>query len=566
MTKVQFQVLYREFLFRMVDLELLAPEGDITQLLGQFAAVLITISSLSAIGAIFTDFRHKSPEYILAVTWSAEHSLIAITMLVVGLFAVLSWESTFPDRRDVLVLAPLPLRARTLFLAKVGAVASALGLTVGSLHALGGLLWPFHFIPAGSGLLGPIRTLLAYWITMLASGAFIFCSVLGVQGLAAQLPRRRFLRISSLLQIGAFCVFVSVYFLEPLINTPQALSSPRHAAALAWLPSYWFFGLFHVLNGFTPAGMAPLAKRAAVGLAIAFFGAGTAFLLSYLRTLRKIVEEPDILPGARSSLWMPRFGSALQTAVLWFSVRTLLRSRQHRVILAFYLGVGFAFVTLFTRAGSVHWHRIEPPLIISSFVMMCVAVAGMRVVFAMPLDLRANWIFRITSIRPPAQYLTAIRRPLFVLAVVPLWLAWAGVFFWAWPPREAVQHLVILALWGAFLGYLSLHGFQKIPFTCSYLPGKSRVQLALGVAAGLMLLMGFGTKLELDSLVSPLKYAAMLSVLVILTAAARWFVLSEAQSEEAEVQFEEAPLPTVQLLGLHRDGVVIMERLEATTE
>jgi hypothetical protein len=36
-------------------------------------------------------------------------------MLVVGLFAVLSWESTFPDKRDVLVLGPLPVRAGTMF-------------------------------------------------------------------------------------------------------------------------------------------------------------------------------------------------------------------------------------------------------------------------------------------------------------------------------------------------------------------------------------------------------------------------------------------------------------------
>jgi hypothetical protein len=33
----QFRVLYREFLFRIVDLELLAQQGDITKLLAQFA-------------------------------------------------------------------------------------------------------------------------------------------------------------------------------------------------------------------------------------------------------------------------------------------------------------------------------------------------------------------------------------------------------------------------------------------------------------------------------------------------------------------------------------------------
>ena len=82
------------------------------------------------------------PAIRLFAAWSVEHFLIATTMLVVGLFAVLSWDSTFPDRRDVLVLAPLPVRARTLFLAKVAAVATALSLTVALLHSVAGLAWP----------------------------------------------------------------------------------------------------------------------------------------------------------------------------------------------------------------------------------------------------------------------------------------------------------------------------------------------------------------------------------------------------------------------------------------
>ena len=72
----------------------------------------------------------------------AQHFLIATTMLVVGLFAVLSWDATFPDRRDVLVLAPLPVRARTMFLAKVAAVATSLGLTIVLLHSAMGLILP----------------------------------------------------------------------------------------------------------------------------------------------------------------------------------------------------------------------------------------------------------------------------------------------------------------------------------------------------------------------------------------------------------------------------------------
>ena len=43
MEKLQFRILYRQFLFRMVDPELLSAhaQGDMSKLLGQFAALLV---------------------------------------------------------------------------------------------------------------------------------------------------------------------------------------------------------------------------------------------------------------------------------------------------------------------------------------------------------------------------------------------------------------------------------------------------------------------------------------------------------------------------------------------
>src|SRR5438105_7455135 len=93
--------------------------------------------------ALFAAGASTTPDLGLMLAWTAEHFLIATTMLVVGLFAVLSWETTFPDRRDVLVLAPLPVHARTIFLAKVAAVATALSVTVLALNVFPGLAVPF---------------------------------------------------------------------------------------------------------------------------------------------------------------------------------------------------------------------------------------------------------------------------------------------------------------------------------------------------------------------------------------------------------------------------------------
>lgn len=924
MQKQQFRVLYREFLFRMVDLEVLSShaQGDISKLLGQFAALLIFLSLIFASPGIFGIDRNLPPAGRLLFALSMEHFLIATTMLVVGLFAVLSWDSTFPNRRDVLVLAPLPVRGRTLFLAKIAGVATALTLTVATLHIAAGLMWPFtlsmglppmtvpaltydvamrpvsagdlqivlnrdlqpafrpggglapgagtglavgiwqrgvrrvftygdartdslfeiaslsktftalilarmaaegkvrldqpvrellpedlvkkppsreirlidlathrsglppmpdnigdsratnpyadykradlyeyiekrgvyklagvefsysnlgfallgqaladraglsypdllrkyatgplglqdtvvflsaeqnrrflpgHFekgkvvhawdmdalapaggirssvddmltflernlhskglsgfdqtheskaeigpgerialawiydtasgtywhngatggfssyaffqpqtdsagivllntgpwapfasmlgehirqriagepaislgylqIPAAGGIPGLVRMYAVYWFTMLAAGAFIFCCVLGVQGLAAQLlPRRWFLRASSFLQLGAFCLFVSVYFLQPIVTGPAALMAAQGDGPLSWSPSFWFLGLFQKLIG-SPA-LAPLATRAWVGLAIAISSTAVAYLLSYLRTLRKIVEEPDIVPGSGSAHWLPRFGNGLQTAVVQFSLRSLLRSRQHRVILAFYVGIGFAVSILFLRTPMAQQQQtgdpVNVPALASTIVMLGFWIAGTRVVFSMPLDLRANWVFRVTPVQGALDSLAARRRTLLVLGVAPPWIISAAVLFAVWPWRAAAGHFAVLGLLGLTLVEISLFGKQKIPFTCSYLPGKSNFHLMFWLCISLVVaLIDGGAQLELRALQDSRSYAVLLAILGMAALLARWLTAWQVRSEDTDLRFEEMMEPVIFALEIHKDGVV----------
>jgi hypothetical protein len=131
MNKLQFRVLFRQFLFRLFDLEVLSPqaEGDASRLFGQLAALLVYVSAVLGYFALLFDGPWAAGLLRLVVNMIAQHFLIATTMLVVGLFAVLSWDGIFPDRRDSHVLGPLPVKPRTMFFAKVSAVAAALGLT-----------------------------------------------------------------------------------------------------------------------------------------------------------------------------------------------------------------------------------------------------------------------------------------------------------------------------------------------------------------------------------------------------------------------------------------------------
>ena len=309
------------------------------------------------------------------------------------------------------------------------------------------------FVPASRN---GLRWFAAYWFTMLAAGAFIYCGMLSVQGIAAQLlPRSAFLRVSGILQMAAFCLCVCGYFLQPVFGQLTDLTAADFERTMKWLPPYWFLGLFQQLNGSPHPVLSPLAHQAWAGLAIAIGTSAVSYALSYLRTLRKIVEQPDIMPGVRRLSWLPPFGDRVQTAIGQFAIRTLARSRQHRMILAFYLGIGFAFSIFILKAPEMkpavsggratdQWHAANTPLLAASVVMLALSVVGTRAVYTLPLDLRANWIFRIASVRGPEPKTVAAGRrvALLLIAVAPIWLMiTAAMCLRLWPWQQAAGHL-----------------------------------------------------------------------------------------------------------------------------
>jgi lysylphosphatidylglycerol synthetase-like protein (DUF2156 family) len=150
--------------------------------------------------------------------------------------------------------------------------------------------------------------------------------------------------------------------------------------------------------------------------------------------------------------------------------------------------------------------------------------------------------------------MVASRRALYVLAVIPGWAIAAVVFFSMWPWLAALLHLAFLALLGAILAELCLYNFHKIPFTCSYLPGRSYAHMAFLSFIGLMLLIAKGADLERRELENPAGMAVILVLCGILAAWARHRTAARAKSPQGKLQFEEAPVPAILALGLNRDG------------
>jgi len=247
---------------------------------------------------------------------------------------------------------------------------------------------------------------------------------------------------------------------------------------------------------------------------------------------------------------MPRFGGAFESAIAEFSVRSLLRSRQHRMIFAFYLGAGLAFAMLFLNApadvagpdAGSPWAPASLALLAATITLTGFWVRGARVVFGLPLDLKANWIFRAAPFGAGRACLGGRRKAIYAVSVVPAVAVSAAVLLRVWPWRIAAAHVAVLALMGIILAEFSFDGVQKIPFTCSWLPGRTNLHVTFWlwlyvILAGIVA----AARGESEALGNP---PAIGAVLAGLGAAAIFCVVRNhraAAAGDAELRFEEEP-------------------------
>jgi hypothetical protein len=545
---LQFRVLYRQFLLRVVDLESLSIEADIPRLVGQFAGVLVLISVFQALGFLVASGNPDlTREGLLSMEMRAVQSFLARTMLIAGLAAVATWDNIFPDRRDAMVLGPLPVRPRTILAAKLAASGSLLAIGVLSLNCGMGTVLPL----VAGGLLRFPWILLMYWSTVAGAAAFVFGAVLTVQGLlAASLPQRWFLRVSAILQLAGFAMFLSAWLFQPSFGSAAEFAGAQQSGILSRWPVFWFFGMFCQTTGIFPIELNALALRAWFSLAAVGTGAVVSLLLCYLRTMKKTVEEPDLAPrrGAERSIFP---GDSLESAVVRFSMRSLARSRQHRVVYAFFLAIAFAIAlsTLTQVANDRRPQPVTPHFLMSTFMMMCLAVAGLRSIFSLPVALKANWVLQVTQLSAPLRYIAGTRQAVLVMATVPAWLAAAGLSLFYHPWHQVIEHMLILVLAGAIMTDAVLIGVSKIPFACSYLPGKSNVQYMFwAFVIGFIPLAMMFSRYEQSVLDRPLAYTLLIALLL-LTGSLLW-VFNRHKAKTAVLRYEESESEVITTIGI----------------
>ena len=174
--------------------------------------------------------------------------------------------------------------------------------------------------------------------------------------------------------------------------------------------------------------------------------------------------------------------------------------------------------------------------------MIFLAVPAMRLALWIPLDLRSNWVFRMTEDEAGrAEVAAANVRAVWALAVA-LPLALIGPLQWWVLGPSALGVLIVEMSIGWLLVEWTMADWQRIPFTCAYLPGKGFVphMFVKGFASFVFVSMASVLVLRL-SLARPL--AAVICAVVFSGTAAILAVLRVRHARQGSLIFKDE-LPT----------------------
>ena len=483
----QCQMLIRHFLTHLFNSELVPRRAEARTTLIQILALVATPGFL-IMCFLFRKYARLVPLPVAAAHLASldEKCLfIFLSMVVVGLVAVLEWDVLFPDRRDYLILTPLPIRTGTVFLSKAASLCIFVVLFSLFVNAFPALLYPLF---VSRSLLQAAWFILSHSLAVFAGNAFVFFACVAIQGLLLNaLGPRLFAGASRLVQLFLLVFLLTVFFLMPSVSFESMRQNPFLLDVFA--PA-WFLGLYQTLLAGPTAEFIPLARRALAALGLAGLGFVLSYALAYKRQLRKTLEIGPAVSTIRVGLGgvASRCASRLilrnprERASFSFIVKTLARSQAHRTCFGAYTGAGLAFVlmglmTVYSRHGFQAAFQVRTELLSIPLVMGFFLLLGLRVAFSIPTHLDANWVFRLTDGDNLSGSLSGVCKVMFLIGVLPLLAILFPVYLGLWGWQISCLHMAYCATLSLLLIEVLVFRLDKMPFTCPYTPGKANLKL-----------------------------------------------------------------------------------------
>ncbi len=490
----QFLILTRHFFLRLFLNDVVAFEEQMKE---RVMGVLALVAILSGL----ISYALTSPYAIVpdrGTSWVETCVVITFAMLVMGLIAVLEWDILFLDGRDFANLMPLPVRAGVMAAAKIASLVMFTGMFFAALVVFS--TGPFLiYIPQWhSESLGYlVRFAGVHLLTMFLACFFaFFANAVLISGLMTILGygllRKIYVYVRTvLLVINAAMLFFFIRVLVYGVRELAALAASsgralQPAAYVPFFPPIWFTDLYETLLGKTDLPFHGSYGRALWGLGLIAAGVLITSWIGYARALARMGAAP---PKRRRPRLAPAFETAFnavflrnptERAVFHFYRKTLKASAAHRVRLATFLALGVGCVPLMVaidkvvpKAGSgINRSILSVPLILVFFFAL-----GLRTTVNVPSSLGSNWVFRITEGPTVRPYFAGLRKAVYALGMGPLVLLCVILSLFLMPPPVAFNHGLFLAAVAVLITEALFLRCNKIPFACSYLPGKEKVQL-----------------------------------------------------------------------------------------
>ena len=499
----------------------------------------------------------------VAATVPDEYFFIVLSMVVTGAVAVWRWDSIFPDRRDYMNLVPLPISTKVIFLANLTAILGLASVLAIDVNAASALLYPLAASSGQESFRYVAQLAGTHVLVVLLASVFSFLTIFAIVGvLMAALPFMVFRRISIYLR--SLIIVILVGMLSTSFAIPSMIDQlPQTSVRL--LPSVWFLGLTQLVHGSANPELSNLGWLSLKGLGFMFVSAMAAYAVSYRTYFARIPEVADTNAGSRHDTVSRLFPildrimlrTPFQRAGYRFAMTTLFRSERHSLVLAGFAGLAIVIASqvLFATfsggglnvGGLPSAEVLSIPLIFAYCIML-----GLRLAFELPVDLQANWIFRL-AVGKNSSECVPLARKIMLSFVIPWVIVFAVPvcgYLWGW--AVAGLHAVVVTLFSFVLVQILLVGYRKVPFTCSYPPFReSAILTALWCVLGFFVFVVLTSNLEYQALLHPL-YAIPL----ILMGPVAWYVASLFGETIADVDkqliFDDSTPAAFELLDLEQ--------------
>jgi hypothetical protein len=195
------------------------------------------------------------------------------------------------------------------------------------------------------------------------------------------------------------------------------------------------------------------------------------------------------------------------------------------MLLAIYVGVAAAlvvtaFVPLVAHRGIAAFQSPSAPLLSAPLVLYFFILCGLRAIFGIPVEIKANWAFRLHA--PDEHMLAAVggvRTALLLSVVIPIALAAGVAGTMLWGVRIGSMHAIFTGALGVLLMDVLLAGLRKVPFACTYYPGRARARTMWPFYLAAFTIYAYSlAALELAAFASLRLFAATLLVIAVLLA------------------------------------------------